>query len=426
MANEYNGSVYGNGSNSTNGANNQLFYLDRKAIEVALNDLIFARFIDARSIPQKTGKQFRVKRWNYILDDRNVNNQGLDAEGNVIGNSSWVFNNLVYATQTLANTARTAWIAANPGQINVPSVVQIVTGGGNSYGSSRDVAVVTSLMPTLNEGAGKVNRVGVTSETLSCELQQYGNFIEYNDQVELFSESNIQYENREKLARMSAEVSDDLIQLGMLNAAGVQTFPGMATSIATVGASDADHRATYNIFRKNAKILKINLAEKNTDMISGSVKIGTTPINASYYALCSPDVKYDLESIEQFKPVQDYGYSTKVPKDEVGLVHETRLIETNRMMKYAGAGATVGTNTSGVQETGGKYDVFPILYPTKGSYASVGLQGKGKVIFKAMSPGEAKPGDPYGNKGTFSYQMYFAGIALQPEKLLVTYVTASA
>ena len=72
-------------------------------------------------------------------------------------------------------------------------------------------------------------------------------------------------------------------------------------------------------------------------------------------------------------------------------------------MKYAGEGASVGTNP-GVQATNGKYDVFPILYPTKGSYATVSLAGAGAIKFKSKAPGKPTTSDPYGVKGTILLQ----------------------
>jgi N4-gp56 family major capsid protein len=234
----------------------------------------------------------------------------------------------------------------------------------------------------------------------------------------------MQMEYRTKLARLAIEVKDDNTQLGMLGAAGVRFYAGTATSLDTVGQNDENALPTYNFFRKIAKRLKINLAEKNESMLTGSVKVGTTPINRAYYAIVGPDVVYDLEGIPEFRAVHEYGYASNLAQNEVGSIHETRFIETTRAMKYAGKGAIVTTNP-GVQETDGHYDVFPILYPTKGSYATVSLAGAGAIKFKSKAPGKATSEDPYGVKGLFSYNTWFAGLALQPEKLLVAYVTAS-
>ena len=487
----YDGSVYGNGTtSSTSGANTITHYYDRAGTKASTNSTIYANYVDAKSIPQKHGKTFKISKFRLILDSTNLNGQGLDGASTSIITTSVIYNNTAYADQTDADAARNAdittiWnaslkaeisalaatakttlvivdneeafdtstladtsvevakdsLAVNTNIVNgtegihytslldgMNDTFTVVGGGGNAYGGSRDVGDVSSGMPSLSEGSDRVNRVGVTKETIETTLQRYGNFIEYDDEVMLFSEDNVQMEYREKLGHMAGEVFDDATQLGMLGAAGLKLYAGTATTISELGKADAVNKVNETLVRKVAKQLSINKADKMTSILSGSVKVGTTPVNKAYYAIIGPDVKFDLEDSTlnpNFVPVYKYGNAKNVPKDEVGSMHETRFIETNRAMKYEGRGADVGTNP-GMSETNGNYDVFPILYPTKGAYANVGLQGKGKITFKAKAPGVATTEDPYGVKGLFSYNFFYAGIALQPEKLAVAYVTASS
>ncbi len=429
--NSFDGHVYGGGTIATGGShdNIRIDYYDRAAIKVARAELIYAKFADAKTQKRNFGKTFRISRFLHILDDANVNNQGLDGDGNVIGNTSWIFRNVAYADQAAANAAKAAYDSTQEGidaiANNVePLVMQVVNGGGNLYGSSRNVGDVVTALPLLAEGADRVNRVGVTRENFSATLVRQGNYEEYTDEVELFSDHDMQMEYRTKLARLAIEVRDDNVQLGLLGSAGVRFYNGTATTLAEMGQNDEDARPTYDFFRKIVKRLKINLAIRNDSMLTGSKNIGTTPINRAYYAIVGPDVVYDLEGIDEWRPVHQYGYASNLADNEIGSIHETRFIETTRAMKYAGQGATVGTNI-GQQETNGSYDVFPIIYPTKGSFAVVSLAGAGEIKFKAKAPGKPTSEDPYGVKGLFSYNTWFASLALQPEKLLVAYVTAS-
>lgn len=433
----FTGNIYGNGTTTaTNGTNVRTDFYDRASIQVAVEDLIYGKFVDSKTQKRNSGKTFRISRFHHILDDANVNNQGLDGVGAVIGNTNAIFRNTMYATEALAITAKGVYDATAEGIAAIaagvsPAVDVVTTGGGNMYGSSRNVGDVVSGLPTLSEGAERVNRVGVSRENFSTSLSRRGNFEEYTDEVTMFSDHDMQMEYRTKLARLAIEVRDDDTQLGMLGAAGVRFYSGAATSIATVGASldagatNPDGRITKDLIRKIVKRLKINKAAKNTEMIVGSTKVGTRPINSAYYAIVGPDVTYDLESVTGFTPVYEYADSSKTPDNEVGSLHEVRFLETNRAMKYTGGGANVATNDLGQANNGTKLDVFPILFPTKGAYATVGLEGAGKIVFKAKAPGVATSEDPYGVKGLFSYNYFWAGIALQPEKLLVAYVTAS-
>jgi len=432
---DFTGSTYGaNGSKaggSTSGDNVRVDYYDRAAVKVAVDDLIYGRFASAKTQQKNSGKTFRISRFRHILDDTNVNDQGIDGEGNVISNTSFVFNNVAYGTSGAADAAKATYDATAEGIADKandvePLVVSIATGGGNLYGSSRAVGDVTSQMPTLNEGASGVNRVGVTRENFEATLVRRGAYISYTDEVQLFSDHDMQMEYRTKLARLGIEMKDDDTQLGMLGAAGVRVYGGAATSIATMGTGGEACGISFDLIRKITKRLRSNLAQYNTEMITGSNKFATTPINKAFYGIIGPDVAYDAEAIAEFRAIHEYGYDSKLAAGEWGSIQETRLILTNRAMSYPGLGADSATNTEGYSETGGKFDVYPILFPTKESYATVGLQGKGQITFKAKAPGAISDTDTYGTKGLFSMNYFFAGLALQPEKLLCAYVCATA
>jgi N4-gp56 family major capsid protein len=75
--------------------------------------------------------------------------------------------------------------------------------------------------------------------------------------------------------------------------------------------------------------------------------------------------------------------------------------------------------------TGTRFDVFPILFPTQDAFATVGLKGKGKINFNAVSPNTVNHSNTYGTLGFFSYNFFYAGLILHPEKMLVVEVAAS-
>lgn len=108
-------------------------------------------------------------------------------------------------------------------------------------------------------------------------------------------------------------------------------------------------------------------------------------------------------------------------------MHDVRFIESEGAMMEAGAGSAIPAGYTGtLSNNGTNFDVFPILFPTKGAFATLGLKGIGKVVFHAKAPNEVELGNPYGTKGFFSANMFYAGIALQPEKLARVNVLATA
>lgn len=170
-------------------------------------------------------------------------------------------------------------------------------------------------------------------------------------------------------------------------------------------------------------------------VISGSTKIGTTPVAKAYYAIIGADVKSDLESLTRgasyekefvYVPAHKYADAGSLAEGEVGAMHEVRFIEAERAVVYAGKGADIPAGYTGtLGNTGGKFDVHAILFPTEGSFATVGLKGQGKIKFNSKSPESVENANPYGTTGFFSYNFFYAGIILEEEKLLAVYVGAS-
>jgi len=430
MAGEnFNGSVYGNGANSTSGANTVTHYHDRLGIKAAIEENLYSQMADRRNMPKRYGKTYKVSKWLHILDDDNMNDQGnmvwdettsayvtvTDNAGYKTANKCFLDHRYDGADSTAKHAAALADATAYGNTFPTPVVpVEIAAGthNGAQYGSSRDVGYVTDNMPVLAEGATGVNRVGVTKITVETQLKRFGNYLEYSDEVDLFSEEPTQIHYKEELGYMAGQVQDDLTQIDMLNAAGIVGYTGTATSRDTVSDIMAGV-AAYNLIRKTTAQLFINKAKKTTSVISASTKIATTPINAGWTAYIDTDTKYDLESVVDtagdiaWMPVHKYASSGNVMKGEVGAIHDTRFIESPRQMHWK-KDTEFNTQLS---------DVHAILYITPQSFATVGLQGNGKVTFKSKAPGKADSTDVYGLRGFFSYNFFYASIVLQPERI---------
>ena len=271
--------------------------------------------------------------------------------------------------------------------------------------------------------------------------------IEYTDEEDLFAEDYMQTRYYEELGSLANVRNEDLIQLDMLGTGNV-LYSGLGTNLATMGngivangSLDDQYRVSYDLIRKSVQKLVRNRAEKNTEIVTGSTKIDTKTINRSFYAIIGPEVKYDLENAtrgkgntEEFSyiPVYKYADASKLVEGEVGAMHEVRFIESETAVVYRKKGANVpasyaGTlSYSGTIGTDAKFDVFPILFPTKGAFATVGLKGHNKIKFMSQDPNKVDLSNPYAAKGFFSYKMWYAGIILQEERLLKTLVLASA
>lgn len=388
--------VYGNGTNSTAGVNTVQHYYDRAGIEAANAVNIFAQFADKKSMPTKMGKTYKVGRWQHIYD-RDL----LSAEF-----------------------------------------------GKHGFLSSRDIQDVTTGLDeaTLPEGAGRQNLVNFSKINLETKFTRFGEMIEYTDEVELWSEDAIQARYREELGYLANRRNEDLIQRDMLSTNNV-LYSGLGTSLTSMGSGitadatlDNEWRISYDFIRRAVAKLVRNRAKKNTTIVTGSTKVDTKTINKAYYAIIGGEVKHDLEvctwnyngvNEKAFVPVFKYADASKLAEGEVGAMHDVRFIEAESMMVYRNVGAKVPAGYTGTLSYTGeigkdaKFDVFPILFPTEGAFATVGLKGHNKIKFHSMTPGNVDRTNPYGTVGFFSYNMWYAGIILREEALLKGLVLAT-
>ena len=392
----------GTANSATNGNNVRVDALREKAIRTAKKEIIFEQLCDSQTMPLNYGKTLKVHKTLYILDDNNITVDGLDQAGFGPGN------------------------AANPTGTDDE---------GNLYGSSRSIYDIENGLPLIGEGAGRVNRVGMTRITLQGTLVRMGAFLEYTDEVELFSDQKMEVQYYEKMGELAAELYDDYLQKELLNSAGLIKYSGSATSLLTVSDTSV---LSYDDIRNMQVDLRANYAKKTNSIITGSTKIGTVPVNASYFAYCGAVSTVELEKMKDdfneraFTPARMYAAAGNLAKNETGAVHSTRFIEAERMMHYDGAGKTAATangfrNTTltaaqatkrGQGGAGVFFDVFPILWVTKGSFATIGLQGNKKIKFLSRKPGkDALPSDPYALMGLYSFNFFVGSIALEPEKI---------
>ena len=388
--------VYGTGLNSTAGANTVVHYYDRAGIKAANAVNIYGQFVSRKDMPNKMGKTFKISKFLHMYD-RALGDADFSAKGFM--------------------TARTA-----------------------------DEVSAALTAATLAEGAGAVNKRSLQKITVETSFARYGEMIDYTDEVELFSEDYIQTKYREELGELANSRMEDLIQLDMLGT-GTVIYSGTATSKGTIGDSvaidgseDSDWKASYDLIRRSVRKLVRNRAKKNTSVVTGSTKIGTTPVAKAYYAIIDADVKADLEMLtvgtsyeKQYvwTPAHKYADIGSLAEGEVGAMHEVRFIEAERAVVYAGKGATVPTGYAGTLAytgtigTDAKFDAHSILFPTEGSFATVGLKGQGKIKFNSKSPEQVENANPYGTTGFFSYNFFYAGLILEEEKLLAVYCGAS-
>lgn len=440
------------------------FYYHRKALIDLQRDMYFGQLADTMTMPKHFGKKIKLYHYIPLLDDRNFNDQGIDATGATT--SVYTYYLVIKdadggeipfqgegassgAAQTAAETKAEDWLK-NRGLFNTDLATSIaaLTGWststqtvnapvGNLYGSSRDVGTISGKLPTISENGGRVNRVGFTRVTLEGEITNFGFFDEYTeDAMQFDTDSELMSHITRETTRAANYMNEDMIQMDLLNGAGVVVYGGNATSVGTLTGENGATKSIldYDLLLKTEAILNDNLCPKDTKLISGSRMTDTKTIGAARYAFVGSELKPVLLKMTDpfgqaaFVPVQQYAAAGNIANGEIGSIGGFRFIENPDMMHWDGVGANVVTN-DGFYESNGKYNAYPVLIVGSGSFTTIGFQTSGtgskfKIMHKAPGEGVASKDDPYGKTGFYSIQWWYGSMVLRPEWIACIKVVA--
>ena len=377
---QYNDPAGGTQSDVGNQMNTQ-FYQKQALVELKKSQF-FSQLADVTAMPKNFGK--KIKRYHYLplLDDANINDQGIDASGATIAN-------------------------------------------GNLYGSSKDIGTISGKMPVLSETGGRVNRVGFKRKEIEGSLEKFGFFEEYTQEsLDFDSDAELQTHIHREMLNGAGEMTEDALQIDLLTSAGVVKFAGNATQNSEVGADDL---VTYGDIMRLGIDLDNNRTPKHTNVITGTRMVDTKTVPAARIMYVGsellPTLKAmkDLHNNQAFIPVEKYQAGGNTVTGEAGAVDQFRIVVVPEMMKWAGAGASAVGDVSSYQ-TAGKFDVFPMLVVGDQSFTTIGFQTDGKSVKFVIT--HKKPGtetadrnDPYGETGFMSIKWYYGFMVLRPERI---------
>lgn len=387
-----------NGKSSIDYASNSdqmnTFYQLRRALTEARKESYFTPLADSIGMPKHYGKKIKLYHYIPLLDDRNVNDQGIDASGAKYEN-------------------------------------------GNLYGSSRDIGTIKDKLPVVGENGGRVNRVGFSRQELEGTFNKFGVFYEWSrESFEFDSDSELRGHLSRELMNGMVQMQEAMLQIDLLEAAGVQVFPGTAMAKNEVTGEGAKPTVVdYETLRRADQILDDNRCPRNTKYIAGSRNIDTKTISSARIAYVSSAVVPLLEDmVDKFGnkawiPVQQYASAGNVLRGEVGSIGHFRFIQVPEMLAWEGAGATVSDNP-GYREKDGKYNVYPILIVGSEAFNTIGYQsdsaknGKFSIITKVPGRDTAGKDDPYGETGFSSLKFYYGFLCKRPERICVIHTVA--
>lgn len=387
-------SIDGAGSDQMN-----TFFWLKKALIESRKEQYFMPLSSTINMPKNYGKTIKVFEYVPLLDDRNINDQGIDAAGATIAN-------------------------------------------GNLYGSSKDVGTITSKLPTLTENGGRVNRVGFTRLTREGSIHKFGFFTEFTQEsLDFDSDDGLKEHLSRELLNGAVQLTEAVLQRDLLAAAGTVLFAGAAMSNAEVtgevtpaAGGNPEIPASIISYRNLVRldqILNDNRTPKQTKVITGSRMIDTKTVSAGRVMFVGSELApllmetKDTFNEKAFIPIQQYGDAGTIMNGEVGSIGAFRMIVVPEMLHWAGAGAEVDDNpgyrssmVGGVE----RYDIYPMLVVGDDAFVTIGFQTDGKTVkFSVLTkmPGKetADRNDPYGETGFSSIKWYYGILIKRPERI---------
>ena len=380
------------------------FMFIKKALAEQAKEIVFSNMSSTIEIPKHTGTAIKRYVDVLMLDDKNINDQGIDAAG------------------------QTGQLSKNP--------------NGNLYGSSRDIGVIADRLPALGEQGGRVNRVGFKRLTIQGTMQKYGFFYEFTqDALNFDTQADLLQNMSREAVRGAAQLQEAMLQKDLLDNCGTVYVPGTGfadwdTDTTTSLKASVDDSAipTYKDFMKFKLMLDDLRVPGSTSMFTGTRYIDTKTIPSARFAFISNALLPMLEQVKDFNnqpawvPVEQYAAGGYTHPKEVGKIGNFRFIVVPEALYWGGAGAAPAQNSIH-RATNSKLDVYPILVIGEDAFTTIGFQtngrdGKIKVMTKMPGLETASFDDPYGSRGFTSMQWWYGFLAQRPERLACMYTVA--
>lgn len=359
----------------------QAFYLKPIIAEVQKKAKL-SRLASVMAMPKNMGTKIKQTVYYPLLDDRNLNDQGIDARGVQIRN-------------------------------------------GNLYGSSRDIGRILGALPVLTEVGGRVNRVGFSRSETEGTLNNFGLFYEYSEDLLNFDSDKDLYSFMYSQALQAAQdVCEDMLQIDLVSGAGTVIYAGNAISDNTMNENSV---VTLQSLRRLERALDDNGTPRKTRLIKGSGNYATVTAQTHRTIFCSAAVIDVLRNLTDrwgnraFKEVHEYAAGTsQIMEDEVGIIDHFRVVQCD-LVRWEGAGATADP-AYGLAYTNGKYDVYPILCVGEDAFTTISFEGSNGINNKfkihVQKPSESISAiDPFGKMGFVSMEWWYGILFQRPERI---------
>ena len=268
--------------------------------------------------------------------------------------------------------------------------------------SFRRPRTFTAATTPLQEGVTP-NSTAFSYDTVQTTLQQYGQVVEVTDKIEDLAEDPVLNDASTQAGENIGRTMEALIWGVVRGGTNVIYANGAARGDVNTAISITKHKAAV-------RALKAQKAMKITQILGSSPNYATKAVEAAYVAVGHTDLESDIRNLPGFLPVAQYGQRSPICEHEIGSVEDVRYILSPDLEPFAGAGAAVGS--SGMLDTGGDVDVYPIIYCGREAFGVVALRGQGAVSPTIIPVGQKTKDDPLGQRGYVGWKTWHASLIL--------------
>jgi len=240
-----------------------------------------------------------------------------------------------------------------------------------------------------------------TREKVQMRVEQFGDYMEYTDQLDLFDVMNIKTEFLDLQNIQAARTLDMIYRDGIIGGTNVVFANGASDRAAIVTAGKAkpiDGLPTEADYAKAALRLRKAKAAKFNPSLNANGNISTAGARKSYTCLIDPNRTDDLRYARKtdgtlfypnFLSIEQYPNQAAASEDEVGRMGDICFIESDEAAS---------------DTTDAAYTVYLDMVFGKDAYATVSVQGKGGIQTIIKPLGSAGAADPLNQRGTIGWK----------------------
>lgn len=244
-----------------------------------------------------------------------------------------------------------------------------------------------SLKPAttpLTEGVTPTGK-DLTMTSITATVEQYGDFVEISDMLDLTGIDPVLVEAAEILGEQAGLTIDNVVRDIICAGTNVQYAKGKEST---------DAITKSDVFSADeAAIASTTLKKGNVKKLEGKFYIGVV----------DPDIAYDLKKDPLFTDISKYNGGKAIMEDEIGELHGVRFVETTETL--------VKENASGVK-------VHCAMIIGRDAYGVVDVNGsvKPENIVKAF--GSAGTADPLNQRATSGWKALFTAKRLDESAMV--------